>query len=64
MTQTESIALWLRSGKSLTPIEALQNFQCFRLAARIKECKKMGLDIEMNLVSSQGKKYACYSLKK
>lgn len=44
-TQSEQIAKHLESGKSITPIEALNKFGCFRLGARIFDLKKQGYDI-------------------
>jgi hypothetical protein len=35
----------LKAGKSLTALEALQKFQCLRLAARCYELKQQGMEI-------------------
>jgi len=40
MTQCEAILTYLQSGGKLTPIQALQDYGCFRLAARICELRK------------------------
>jgi hypothetical protein len=66
-TQIAGIEAYLRSGKSLTPAEALTNFSCFRLAARVKELRDrkalpIVTTIKVNPVS--GNKYASYSLLK
>ena len=45
-TQREAIREYLEDGKTLTPLEALSLFGCFRLATRIFELKKQGLDIK------------------
>lgn len=50
MSQSERILKWLSSGNTLTPLQALEQFGCFRLAARIADLKKEGHDIIMNLV--------------
>ena len=63
-TQKERIKLHLMSGKSLTPIEALNKFGCFRLGARIWELsKKEGFCIESELVETRdGKHVARYRM--
>ena len=44
--QIEQILEYLKTGKTLTPIESLNMFGCFRLAARVFELKKRGWPIE------------------
>ena len=39
-SQNAMILNFLESGGSLTPIEALEKFQCFRLAARMNDLEK------------------------
>ena len=63
MTQTDAIREFLLAGKSLTPIDALEQFGCFRLAARIDELRKAGLDIETIKERRNGKSYARYQLR-
>jgi hypothetical protein len=47
MSQLEDIRQHLLSGKTLTPIEALNKYGCFRLGARVYDLrKKEGLNIE------------------
>ena len=46
MSVNEKILKYLQKGKSITPMEALEKFGCFRLSARIWELKKEGHDIE------------------
>ena len=62
--QNRVILLFLESGGSLSPIEALNKFQCFRLAARVRDLRKAGHDIQTKTVKEDGKKYAVYSLPK
>lgn len=50
-SQRAVIRRHLEAGKSLTAIEALDAFACFRLAARIGELKKEGLVIERTMVA-------------
>ena len=49
-TQNDLILTWLRSGRPLTPIDALREFGCFRLAARIRELREQGEPIQSRLV--------------
>jgi len=52
----------LQEGKSLTPLEALNEFGCFRLAAHIESLRKDGHRIFTHMVNENGKKYAKYTL--
>lgn len=60
-TQREQILNHLRRHGSITPMEALRRYGCFRLGARIWELKKQHR-IESELVSRGGKHFARYSL--
>ena len=62
MTQNQQIKTYLEKGKSITPIDALNKFGCFRLAARINELRKDGLNIVTKIVTKEGKTYASYRL--
>jgi hypothetical protein len=53
----------LLTGAPITPLEALDRYGCFRLAARIIELRKAGLDIETVTETRNGKKYARYVLR-
>ena len=57
-SQNTHILEHLRTGKTLSPIEALIDFRCFRLAARINELRNKGYDIQTH----KGNDYAVYSL--
>lgn len=61
-TQNELILDYLQKGKSITPLDALNKFGCFRLAARISDLRKDGLNIATNYVTKEGKNYASYRL--
>ena len=63
MTQTEAIRRHLQQGSPITPLEALQEYGCFRLAARIDELRHEGLDIETLTQTRNGKRYAVYVLR-
>lgn len=48
----------------ITPMEALNLYQCYRLAARIGDLKKRKYAIERVMIEANGKRFAQYSLKK
>lgn len=64
LSQTDMILAYLRTGESITPIEALDLFGCFRLGARIADIKARGYLIHTEMVKdlSTGKRYARYSM--
>ena len=62
MTQTEMIRAHLEAGREITPIDALEQYGCFRLAARIKELRNAGLLIETLTEQRNGKAWAKYRL--
>lgn len=63
MSQTQTILDMLRRGP-VTPIDALQEARCFRLAARIAELRQQGHQIETETVkTATGKHIAAYKLK-
>lgn len=62
--QTAQILNWLKKGKSLTPLQALQKFDCFRLGARIWDLRHAGHNIITEPhTTPTGKIVAKYSLK-
>ena len=61
-SQNACIAIWLKHGNSITPLEALQKFGCFRLGARIADLRKAGYNIETKMVEQNGKRFAQYRL--
>ena len=63
MTQNEMIRRHLETGASITPIDALNEYGCFRLAARIDDLRKDGLDIETIKEKKNGKRYARYQVR-
>ena len=62
MSQTMQIKEWLQTGKPLTALDALENFSCFRLAARIDDLRKEGMQIETRIKYKNGKRFAEYGL--
>ena len=64
MSQNKQIADYLNKGKKLTPIDALNKFGCFRLAARIADLRNEGMSIVTNTIKLKNKKQvAQYSIK-
>lgn len=62
-TQKELVLEYLETHENITPMDALNKFGCFRLAAIICELRKDGHDIDMKL-NDGAKRYGIYSLKK
>jgi len=63
-SQASAILAHLQSGRPITPLDALQDYGCFRLGARIWELRKMGYDIDtQDYVLPNGKRIARYWLK-
>lgn len=61
MKQVEAILNHLKTKGSITPLDALMHFGCFRLGARIFELREQGHDIETKRVRDKGKNYAEYN---
>lgn len=62
-TQAGRILAHLRAGHRLTALEALERFQCFRLAARVHELRREGWQIaERTVETPSGKRVAEYWL--
>ena len=62
MTQNQQIKSYLEQGKTITPLQALNKFGCFRLAARISDLRNDGLNIVTKIVTKDGKTFASYKL--
>lgn len=65
-SQNDAIQEYLEAGHSITPLEALNKFNCFRLGARIADLKKRGLNIRNFPINdpNTGKRYANYRIVK
>jgi hypothetical protein len=65
-SQNERIAAWLRAGKKISPLIALEKFGSFRLGARIHQLKAAGMPIVTERVTDKrtGKSFAEYRLEK
>ena len=63
LTQRQQILAYLERGRSITPMDALTRFGCFRLGARIWELKRQGWKIMTRMVKTRdGKHVASYRL--
>ena len=56
-TQCSKILAHLRTGATITAIEALDMFGCFRLAARIADLRRDGNDIVTTKITTGGGKH-------
>jgi hypothetical protein len=62
-SQAQVILDHLNNGGSLTALDALNQFGCFRLAARIHELRREGYQIEESTINRDGKSYSSYFIK-
>lgn len=62
MSQTTDILEALKHGAEITPLEALRDYGCMRLGARIWELKQQGHKIRTDLVEVNGKTVARYRM--
>jgi hypothetical protein len=64
-SQCAMILDWLERGFSLTQMQALERFQCFRLASRVNDLRNRGYSIEMHKIrTNSGKMVGEYKLVK
>lgn len=68
MTQCEKILRHLKDYGSITPMEALRDYGCMRLGARIYDLKRRGHDIDSALETGENRygeriSYARYTLR-
>jgi hypothetical protein len=62
-SQNALIKGWLLNGRSITQLDALNMFGCFRLAARIANIREQGLYVDTEIIEINQKRVARYSLK-
>jgi hypothetical protein len=62
MSQEKDILGYLQRNGSISPLEALEQFGCFRLAARINDLRAKKHNIETYVGKKNGKKFAIYRL--
>ena len=63
MSQESKILSKLQRGYAITPIDALRDFGCFRLAARVYDLKSKGYDIVSTQVKRGQAEVAQYTLR-
>lgn len=63
-SQNALIKGWLLNGHSITQLDALKMFGCFRLSARIANLRDEGYDIVTDMVTINDKRVASYYLQK
>lgn len=59
-SQAQNVKEHLLYFGCITPLEALNLYGCFRLAARIKELRDGGMEIETERAERNGKTFARY----
>jgi hypothetical protein len=60
-TQIEAIKDHLVGGQTITSLQALRLYGCFRLAARIYDLRQKGYNIEVKMITTKkGKRIARY----
>ena len=69
MTQNKMILNHLQQYGRINPLQALRDYNCFRLSARILDLRKEGWDIKTNYITEKSitnnkavKTYASYTL--
>ena len=63
MTQEYEVLKHMKDHGSITPLEALNHYGCFRLAARIHRLREQGHDIQTDIITHGDKQFAQYRLK-
>lgn len=61
-SQNAQIRKALEAGRKITPLQALKDFKCLRLASRIADLRKEGLSIIKTMKKENGKSFAEYHL--
>jgi hypothetical protein len=64
MSQNAMILRHLKRGQWISPLQALREYGCFRLGARIWELKQRGYPIVKAVESDGRKRWARYKLSK
>jgi len=63
MTQEDNVLLHMKTVGPITPIDALNKYGCFRLAAVIHNLRSKGYRIETDTKENGTKRYASYRLR-
>lgn len=61
-SQAAAILAYLRAGNTISSLEALDMFGCYRMGARIAELRAAGHHIETSIIKRHGKRWAKYRL--
>ena len=61
-SQSGRILKHMQEGYGITPITALNNYGCFRLAAVVFNLKREGHNIRTTIIRENNKKFARYKL--
>ena len=62
MSQNKQIKEALLKGGKITALDALNNYGCMRLAARIADLRDSGMNIKTTIIVIGNKRFAQYSL--
>jgi len=64
-SQNMQLAKWLKSGRSIAPLQALNQLGIYRLASRCHDLRNQGMNIESKMMYiGKGIKFAKYKLVK
>jgi len=61
-SQKNNVLTHLKEGHQITPLDALEQYGCFRLAAIIHNLRRDGHAIKTNTITRRGKTFASYKL--
>ena len=64
MTYADHVLRYLKSGKRISPLIALRKWGCFRLADVIFKLRRMGHNIQCDLVKRGNKRFGEYRMVK
>lgn len=64
ISHKDSVLKWFETHETLTPLEALNNFGCYRLASVIARMRDQGYIIETDIRYEEGERWATYRLLK
>ena len=62
-THTQLIKTHLEEHGSITALDAIEQYRCLRLAARIADMRKEGMNIVTNMITKNGATFASYEVK-
>lgn len=55
MNQTDMVLEYMRDTGSITAMEAVEEFGCYRLSARIADLRKRGIEIQSETVTRKNR---------